>query len=222
MDFDFEPYFKQYEILATAADQVFEQVKKQFPKEIECKLECSDCCHALFDLTLIEALYLNYQFKKELSSELQDNILEIANRIDRKTYQIKREAHKQLEQGKEESEILIKMAGKKVRCPLLNNQNRCDLYTYRPITCRFYGVPTAIGGISHTCGHSGFIKGKSYPTVHLDKMQFKLYGLSMELATALKSNFSKLGEMLVPVSMALLTDYNDEYLGVGTPSKKVK
>jgi hypothetical protein len=50
--------------------------------------------------------------------------------------------------------------------------------------------------------------------VHLEKMQMKLYSLSAEVVTCIQSRFSKLGEMLVPVSMALLTDYNAEYLGL--------
>jgi uncharacterized membrane-anchored protein YhcB (DUF1043 family) len=75
-------------------------------------------------------------------------------------------------------------------------------------------VPTDIGGVAHTCGRSGFIKGKTYPTVHLERMQMQLYALSAELVTDMKSEYSKLGEILVPVSMALLTDYNADYLGL--------
>jgi Fe-S-cluster containining protein len=214
MEVDFKPYFDQYEVLAKAADQVFEQVQRQFPQEVACKLECSDCCHALFDVSLIEALYLNHQFNRLFSGKARAEIIEKANRADRKSYKVKREAYKQLQEGKTEEDILIEMAGERVRCPLLNEKNRCDLYDYRPITCRFYGVPTDIAGIAHTCGRSGFIKGKTYPTVHLDKMQMKLYALSAELVADIKSKFSKLGEILVPVSMALMTDYNEEYLGL--------
>ena len=34
----------------------------------------------------------------------------------------------------------------KCRCPLLGDDDRCLLYQARPITCRLYGVPTAIAG----------------------------------------------------------------------------
>jgi Fe-S-cluster containining protein len=222
VDFDFQPYFRQYELLAKAADQVFEQVQAQFPKEIECKLECSDCCHAVFDVTLVEALYLNYQFGQHFSGKAREDIIDKANRADRKAYKLKRDAYQKVEAGKNESEILIELAGERIRCPLLNAQNRCDLYDHRPVTCRFYGVPTEIAGIAHTCGKSGFIKGKSYPTVHLEKMQQKLFALSIEIARDLQSKFSALGELLVPVSMALLTEYNEEYLGIKLPEKSVK
>jgi hypothetical protein len=221
MGFDFQPYFDRYEVLARAADQVFEQVQAQFPKEIECKLECSDCCHAVFDVSLIEALYLNREFGGRFSGKERESIIEKANRADRKAYKLKKEAYEKLEQGKSDSEILIEMAGERIRCPLLNEKDLCDLYEYRPVTCRFYGVPTEIAGIAHTCGKSGFIKGKSYPTVHLEKMHKKLYDLSCELARDIQSKFGGLGELMVPVSMALLTEYNEEYLGI-KPADTIK
>jgi Fe-S-cluster containining protein len=222
VDFDFQPYFRQYELLAKAADQVFGQVQAQFPKEIECKLECSDCCHAVFDVTLVEALYLNYQFGRYFSGKAREDIIDKANRADRKAYKLKRGAYQKVEAGTNESAVLIELAGERIRCPLLNSQDRCDLYEYRPVTCRFYGVPTEIAGIAHTCGKSGFLKGRSYPTVHLEKMQNRLFALSNEIATDIHSKFSALGELLVPVSMALLTEYNEVYLGIKPPEETVK
>ena len=106
------------------------------------------------------------------------------------------------------------MATKRVRCPLLNEEDRCDLYERRPITCRFYGLPTSIGGVGHTCGLSGFVKGQEYQTVNLDIIQKKLYELSHEFVTEIKSKHYKMADMLVPLSMAILTNYDDVYLGV--------
>ena len=37
----------------------------------------------------------------------------------------------------------------------------------------------------------------------------------MELIRDLKSRYVKLSDMLVPLSMALITIYDDDYLGVG-------
>ena len=107
------------------------------------------------------------------------------------------------------------MAKERVRCPLLNEAELCDLYDYRPLTCRFYGIPTAIAGAGHTCGQSAFEKGKQYPTVNLDLVNSQLQQISMELIRDLKSRYVKLSDMLVPLSMALLTIYDDDYLGVG-------
>ena len=40
----------------------FAKVKEQFPDAVKCREGCADCCHALFDITLIEALYVNTRF----------------------------------------------------------------------------------------------------------------------------------------------------------------
>lgn len=219
MDIDFETFFKDYEALLAMADDVFERMKKDYPDEVKCKIRCADCCHALFDLSLIEAIYLNHHFNKHFQGKEREVLLEKANRIDRKTYKIKQKAYKALKSGKTEGEILEEMAAHRIRCPLLNDQEKCDLYDYRPITCRFYGLPTSIGGTGHTCGLSGFVRGKEYPTVKLDIIQEKLFALSQAFVREIKSRHYKMANMLVPLSMAILTKYDDAYLGVGDTEK---
>ena len=209
-----EPFFKKYEALLKTADDIFSKVAAEYPEEVKCKRGCADCCYALFDLTLIEALYIKHQFDASYQGQEKERRIEIANKIDRELYKLKRKAYKDLEAGKEEAEILRELAEKKIRCPLLNDENACDLYKHRPITCRLYGIPTSIAGKGHTCGLSGFLEGTTYPTVKLDIIQNKLFELSAEVVSAIQSRYSRMGEMLVPLSMALLTEYDDAYLGV--------
>jgi Fe-S-cluster containining protein len=214
MDFDFTPYFRRYESLVKLADQAFERVAKDYPDCIKCQIGCADCCHALFDLTLIEALYINHKFKENFQGSERESLLERANTADRQTARFKRQAVDALNKGVEERDILAELAKKRVRCPLLNDKESCDLYGYRPLTCRFYGVPTAIGGVGHTCGVSDFKKGEKYPTVNLDLIHQQLQQLSAELIRDMESKFIKLADILVPLSMALLTLYDEEYLGI--------
>lgn len=214
MDLDFSPFFKQYEELLIAADTVFDRVRGEYPDCVKCTIGCSECCHALFDLTLIEALYINHHFNKKFQGQDRESLIEKANRADRDVYKIKRKAYKEFKEGKDEGEILMEMAEERVRCPLLSESDQCDLYEHRPITCRFYGIPTAIGGKGHTCGISGFVEGEPYPTVNLDKIHKRLYEISESLVKEIGSKYAKLGEMLVPLSMAVLTVYNDVYLGI--------
>jgi len=141
-------------------------------------------------------------------------LLERANRADRQVYKIKKKAYKDLEAGKKQDEILTQLAAERVRCAFLNDNDKCDLYEYRPITCRLYGIPTSIGVEVHTCGMSGFAEGKEYPAVKLDIIQERLYRISLELTSEIKSKYAKMAEVLVPLSMALLTDYDEEYLGI--------
>lgn len=214
MEINFEPIFKKYEELVKAADDVFERVSKEHSECVKCKIECSDCCHAMFDLTLIEAMYINNKFKEKIEGNAREVIINKANDIDRQIHKIKRKAVKELEAGSSEDEILARLAGERVRCPLLNSKDSCDLYAYRPITCRFYGIPTSIGGVGHTCGKSGFIEGEKYPTVNLDIIHGRLQQISAEFVKEIRTEYIKLVDMLVPLSMALLSVYDEEYLGI--------
>lgn len=211
----FKKAFSNYEKLAKAADQVFEKMKKDFPREMSCKLGCSDCCHALFDVSLVEALYLNHHFNRRFEEKVRASLMEKANRADRIVYKIKRDARKRLEKGNTEEELLVSLSAERVRCPLLNSKDQCVLYENRPITCRFYGVPTEIGGLSHSCGQTGFVKGKSYPTVHMEKMNEQLFALAVNLVREMGSKYAQLSDLVMPVSAAILTDFNDEFLGIG-------
>jgi len=216
MDIDFTPFFKQYEEVLAMADKVFDRVKSENPECVKCKTKCSDCCNALFDLYLIEALYINDKFNKKFKDVERGRLIEKSNIADRTIYKLKRKAYKEYEAGKkDENEILSKMAKERVRCPLLNDNDMCDLYEHRPITCRLYGIPISIGGVSHTCGLSAFAEGKQYPTVNLEKIHNKLYEISAELVKQIKSRHVKLADVIVPLSMALLTIYDEGYLGVG-------
>lgn len=211
---DLAPYFKKYETLVATADAAFERVRKAYADCVKCEEKCADCCFALFDLTLIEALYLHHKFQEKYKGPKKAELLEKANRVDRRIYKIKRKAYRDLEAGKNEGEILAEMAFERVRCPLLNIEELCDLYDYRPITCRFYGIPTAIGGSGHTCGKSGFSKGEKYPTVNLDAIHNQLQQISAELLRDIQSKNVKLADLLVPLSSAMISDYDDVYLGI--------
>ena len=211
---DLQPFFERYLHWVKAADQLFEKMKGEYPDKVRCGIKCVDCCYAVFDIPLIEALYLNHRFNLGFKGKAKYDKIEKANQIDRKLHKLKREAYKAFEGGMEEGEILLDMAKKKVRCPLLNDEDACDLYDARPITCRLYGIPLSIGGVGRTCGLSGFQQGESYPTVHLDIIHNKLYELSNDLVASIRSRHTKMGDILMPVSMALLTDFNEEYLGI--------
>jgi Fe-S-cluster containining protein len=211
---EFGPIYKKYEELLRMADDTFEKVKSRHPDKVRCETRCADCCHALFDLALVEALYLNHQFNRTFQGMEREKIIDRANKADRQTYKIKRNAYREVSEGRDEAEVIAALSAERVRCPLLNDDDLCDLYDHRPITCRFYGVPTEIGGKGHACGKSGFVPGEPYPTVKLEVIHQQLHAFSREIAGLLNSQFTRLSEMLVPVSMALLTTYDEQYLGV--------
>jgi Fe-S-cluster containining protein len=201
------------------ADEAFARVEKEFPDCVKCQIKCADCCHALFDLTLIEAIYINHRFNQAFQGKEREALIERSNRADRKIHMIKKKAYDDKKSGKNDVEILMNLASERARCSLLNDEDLCDLYEYRPITCRLYGIPTSVEGISHTCGQSDFAAGQKYPTVNLDIIQKKLYEISSEFVGQIKTKYIKMAEMLMPVSMAILTDYDEDYLGINNPDE---
>lgn len=214
---DLNIYFQKYEKLVQGVDQIFNKIKDEYPSQVRCDEGCTDCCFALFDLSLVEALYLNQKFS-ELDSDLKNPIFIEADKADRKVHKVKKDLYKAHQEGAGEQEILEKASRIKIRCPLLR-ESKCALYEYRPITCRLYGIPMDVGNVTATCSRSGFEPGEKYPGVHMNRIQEKLAALSQEIAAAINSRYTELHAMLVPVSMCLLTDYTREYLGAKDESE---
>ncbi|WP_462268418.1 YkgJ family cysteine cluster protein [Desulfobacter sp.] len=211
---DLDKHFVKYEAVVNMVDQVFDRVKQEYPKEVFCREKCSDCCYAIFDLTLIEALYLNHKFNEKFSGKEKAELIAIADKTDRALAKMKRDAYKKVKDGADQLEIVGKMSQERVRCPLLGENDLCLMYEYRPITCRVYGIPTSTAGASHICGRTNFVQGKAYPTLNMDKIYTQLQLLSAELVKDINSTNIRMHELLIPVSMAMVTLFNDEFLGV--------
>ena len=213
---DLSAIFARYEALRHEADSLFARVRDQYPQCVACKEGCSDCCHALFDLSLVEAMYINQAFAEHFPyGPERSAVLQRAADLDRQATRLKRDLYRAEKDGEDPGVIMERAAQIKLRCPLLGQDDRCLLYAARPITCRVYGVPTAIAGQGHVCGFSAFAAGKAYPTIHLDKIQNRLEDLSLELAQTVQTRVTELHEVYVPLSMALLTRYDEAYLGIG-------
>ena len=156
-------------------------------------------------------MYLNSKFS-ELDEIRRNEILIEADKADRKAYLLKKKVSKEASEV-DHSEILLRTAKERLRCPLLDSTDKCALYAYRPITCRIYGIPLDIGGKSHTCGLSGFVTGHPYPAVKLERIQDMLLSLSNRVLDAVGSKYADFRLMHVPVSTALMTVYSDEFFG---------
>ncbi len=215
MALDFSRYFDVYEKLCAEVDTVFVRVKEQCGDAVTCTVGCSDCCHAVFDITLIEAMYLNHSLRSKITNgEELSGLEERANKADRELFRLKRQAYKAQQRGMDDMEILETMGKERIRCPLLNESDKCIAYEARPITCRLYGIPMEIGGLGRTCGKSGFEPGGNYPTVKMDKVQERLLALSHALVGDLTTRFNHLSRALAPVSQAVLLRYDEEFFGL--------
>ena len=169
----------------------------------------------------MEAMALNRAFNREFDFGIRRSaVLQAASDADRQLTRLKRHYFQQARQGMSDEEIMVEAAKERVRCPLLGLDNTCLLYEHRPITCRIYGVPTSIHGKAHVCGECRFKKGQPYPTVALDRIQDRLADMSRRIGAAVGSRFRELHRVYVPVSMALITKYDDAYLGIGPAPKE--
>ena len=83
---DLTAIFTRYENLRAEADALFERVRDSYPQCVTCKEGCSDCCHAMFDLSLVEAMYINRAFNATFGHGPERSaILERASDLDRHT-----------------------------------------------------------------------------------------------------------------------------------------
>lgn len=215
IDADLSDVFARYEALLAEVDAVFDKVKAACPGQVRCEVSCADCCHAPFDVTLVEAMHLNRRFNElHPKGDSRYRFVEAANRSDREHYRLKHKAWKAHKAGVPDEKIVEDFARERIRCALLEDGDRCAMYDFRPVTCRLYGAPLNVGGTMRVCGKSGFEPGGKYPAVNIAKIQERLAGLSAEIAQRTGAKHDYLAEMLVPVSMAMLLKYDEEFFGL--------
>ena len=210
--------FSAYHQLCSRIDNIFNEVAQIWTGCVHCSPGCSDCCNALFDISLVEAMYINDAFRRTYAYGLaRSEILERAGSVDRKLARLKYDLFLEEKEGRRPEEIIRRASRMRMRCPLLGNEGKCMLYEHRPIACRIYGIPLAIDEETHVCGFSSFQPGHIYPSIKIKKINHILKDLSKAIGSTIKSSYSCLHETFIPISMALLTDYSESYLDVNHP-----
>lgn len=203
---DFSYLFEPYDRLVERADKSFARIAGEYPDCIACKPGCADCCHAVFGLFLIEAIFLKSDFDRLAEVEKKAALERgVAAENELKTLE------RTLEEFKDDSRMsAYAMAKARVRCPLLGDDDSCVLYDYRPITCRIYGIPTMIQGVPRICGSTGFKKDQPYPIFNMNGVQKELFLLSKDL---LKNSGNDLADerasLLLSVPKILKTPVED-------------
>jgi len=198
---DFSYLFEPYQGLVSKADYAFQRMAGEFSECIKCEPHCADCCHAVFGLFLIEAVFLKRDFD-QLDEKEREAALKRGAEADRDIEKLEQT----LEEFKDDPQMTAySMARARIRCPLLNDDNECILYPYRPITCRVYGIPTMIQGVPRVCGKTGFKKETSYPTFNLGGIQREVYQLSLQLLENAGEKDSERASLLLSVSKVIKT-----------------
>jgi Fe-S-cluster containining protein len=211
---EIEKYLIEYNELVAKINVAVEKVKSLYADEYLCDNGCTDCCYSVFDITLIEAINIKAKFNEKFSGSERFSLVEESNKTDRTLNRMKKSAVKKLQKGDKEAKIIELISTEKIKCPLLNSNNKCEIYDFRPIACRISGIPAVSHGMTHTCGKAGFKPGVAYQTINMDTIYDKLYAISKKMMMHNSSKFKTMHELLMPVSMAVITDFNNEFLGI--------
>lgn len=193
--------FEPYDQLVKKADMVFQEIKEKHQDCVRCEIRCADCCHAIFGIFLIEALFLKNDFER-LDKEEKEKAIARAKKADQELERIQ----KRLRQFRDDPYMInYILAKERIRCPLLSEEHECILYPYRPITCRVYGVPILIRGNVRVCHKSGFEKGNTYTTYNMDRAYKELYSISRELLNASGVKDTDRASLMISVAKAITT-----------------
>lgn len=131
-----------YGKLLATVDEWFARSIARDGKNIACAKGCSECCRGLFDVTLLDALYLRRGIAV-LAPKLRRRAMDsAAGRL-----ASLREAWPELEppyilnvRPEEDWETLMP-DNDETPCPLLGDDGICMVYRFRPMTCRLHGIP---------------------------------------------------------------------------------
>jgi Fe-S-cluster containining protein len=197
--------FRRYELLACEADQAFEKMRARYGASMKCRAGCSDCCHAVFGLFPIEAAYLQECFSRLGRKERRAALI----RAEKSARDLERvmSGHN-VEKGDPVSPHRA-LATQRVRCPLLDDQQACIAYPFRPVTCRIYGIPALIRGQIHACPKNLFRPGQSYPAFDLDEAHREMYHMSVDLLSGRHGSPPDGAAFLVSVAKTITTPRGD-------------
>jgi len=163
--------FNEFLFLINQLDNALNEVHKIYKDALLCKKGCSDCCNAFFDVSFVEGIFI-LSFFQNLDETTKNLIISNSHKS---IYELEKQKN-------------IHPDKKRIKCPLLSENEDCLLYEARPVNCRVYGVPVSYGNISHVCGKSGFNEGTQYQTIKMDKIQDYLYDISVKIGGKRKAD----------------------------------
>jgi len=134
--------FERYGNLLREVDLWFAASLAHHPADIACHQGCSACCRGLFDITLLDALYLRSGFDR-LPEGIRSAVLPRAKvRLDDITECWPLfSAPWLLNPIPEQEWDAIMPDDDEIPCVLLSEEGTCLVYDYRPMTCRLNGIP---------------------------------------------------------------------------------
>ncbi len=133
---------ERYGVLLQEVDGWFAGCVERHSGQIACQHGCSQCCRGLFDITLLDALYLKRGIDELPADVLEAVQIKSAGRLDALSQQWHEFLRPwTLNHIPEEIWDEIMPEEDETPCPLLSEQGACLMYEHRPMTCRLNGIP---------------------------------------------------------------------------------
>lgn len=134
--------FDRYGALLGEVDTWFRRCLEQNPDLIACHNGCSACCRGLFDITLLDALYLRHGFDKLPEPIKKELVRKGSQRLEQLSSVNPAFVEPWLLNGIPEGEWDALMPEEdETPCLLLSETGGCLVYDHRPMTCRLNGIP---------------------------------------------------------------------------------
>jgi len=133
---------RKHEELLKTLTAWFQSIQSAQATQMQCVKGCSRCCHGLFDVSLPDALSILQGFRR-LSPDRRLTVVEAASAIQQHIIRECPELEEPCFLCGISEDTIDKIADRvgEVRCPLLDEADRCMIYDYRPLACRLEGVP---------------------------------------------------------------------------------
>lgn len=133
---------EKYGVLLSKVDDWFAGCAGLHPSAINCGSGCSECCRALFDITLLDAFYLKWGFDRLDPAIKGAALVKARERLVslQKLWPDFSEPYI-LNYRPEEEWTILMPEDDEIPCPLLCEDGTCPVYDFRPMTCRLHGLP---------------------------------------------------------------------------------
>lgn len=132
----------RYGELLQEVDRWFSDTLAAHPDLIACRPGCSACCRGLFDITVLDALYLQ-QGVTLLPQEEQQQLRQLAVQRLQALSSICPDYHAPwfLNHLSDQQQETLMPEDDPTPCILLSAAGECRVYHNRPMTCRLHGIP---------------------------------------------------------------------------------
>lgn len=132
---DLSVFLAEYEALVREVEAKAAAARRSLNPANDCGRDSDGCCHCYFEMTLIEAVFLNNRLNRHLSSAQRQEVINRAVEVSRRLRQVAGPVSPAGSAG----EVAALYTAEKLLCPLSVGKN-CLLYDYRPLRCRTWGV----------------------------------------------------------------------------------